>query len=208
MSSDSGGGSGGLLGSRHVAFWTVLTGVITVLTLGVGLTARLTSGPARPTPSPTVQPPPTPSPTPTPVATTDAPTGTPSGSDPPNSTESPDDGETPTRRPAPPSPAGVAALRYTFAGASEYPCSAEGRLRSLFGAPVSLVLANGSSQPVQLYYLDAVGNRIAQATVPPGRRYSVSTHLGDAWLAATAQADCIGIFALRANSVVQFVDGS
>ncbi|MCM3921475.1 hypothetical protein ND748_07310 [Frankia sp. AiPs1] len=202
--SDS-GGSGGLLGNRAVAFWTVVAGIIAAVTFSVSVVTRLTNGPDRPIPSPPISGPvssspgvvvgPTPSPTypvrtrsPKPYVLADS---TPASS---------------LRPPAATTPAGPRPLRYTFAGASQYPCSSEGHIRSLFQAPVQLLVENGSSQLIQLYYLDAAGNRIAQTTIASGRSVSVSSHLGDAWLPATSQADCIGIFALRANSRLQFLD--
>ncbi|WP_261574325.1 hypothetical protein [Frankia gtarii] len=208
--SDS-GGSGGLLGNRAVAFWTVVAGILAVVTFAVGAVTRLTNGPDEPTPSPPISAPgsssapvasspgvvvgPTPSPT-YPVRTSSSRPYVLAGGTPASS----------YRPPVATAPAGPTPLRYTFAGASQYPCSSEGHIRSLFQAPVQLVVENRSSQLIQLYYLDAAGNRIAQTTIASGRSVSVSSHLGDAWLPTTGQADCIGIFALRANSRIQFLD--
>ncbi len=216
--SSSGGSDGGLLGSRAVAFWAVVTGILAVVTFSVGVATRLTAGPDGPTPTPA----------PTISYPTSSPTRSPSATRSPSPTPTPseDAGPSPTARTAPPwpfatvggaatspyrppigtAPAGPRPLQYTFAGASQYPCSSEGRIRSLFQAPVQLVVENRSSQLIQLYYLDATGNRIAQTTIASGRSVSVASHLGDAWLPATGQADCIGIFALRATSRIQIFD--
>ncbi|WP_083866789.1 MULTISPECIES: hypothetical protein [Frankia] len=216
--SASGGSDGGLLGNRAVAFWAVVTGILAVVTFSVGVATRLTAGPDGPTPTPSISSPTSPTPSPTPTRSPSpapSPSGDPSGGDssPTVRTTSPRPFVTTDGRLASPSrPSDGTALdnprplQYTFAGASQYPCSSEGRIRSLFQAPAQLVVDNRSSQIIQLYYLDATGNRIAQTTLASGRSVSIRSHLGDAWLPATGQADCIGIFALRGPGRIQIFD--
>jgi hypothetical protein len=86
---------------------------------------------------------------------------------------------------------------FNYNGSSGYPCSDEGHIHSVVNGPEeSFDFVNDSSTYLQIVWLNDSGNRITEDTLPAGETYSGSFYIGDAWLIASPNADCQGIFVI------------
>jgi hypothetical protein len=73
-------------------------------------------------------------------------------------------------------------------------CSNEQGLRSREDtAPISMLLYNGSGRDIQLYRLDAAGNRTAHGTIGDNMTSSVWTNVDSPWVIADASGKCLEI---------------
>jgi hypothetical protein len=97
--------------------------------------------------------------------------------------------------PASVTPAAPLTYYFNFDGSSQYPCSYEGNIHSVINGPEeSFYFANDSSTYLQIIWLNDNGNRVIQDTLAPGGTYSGYYYIGDAWLIASPNATCEGIF--------------
>ena len=86
---------------------------------------------------------------------------------------------------------------FTFTGASQYPCSYEGTIRSVpGGSEVLFSFINNTSEPLQIIWLDFSGNRHIYDTLQAGGTYSVNTYIDHAWMIADISSNCLGIFGI------------
>jgi hypothetical protein len=184
---------GGFFGQRAVAFWTVVGGVIAVVTFVVTIVPGLASGP-EPSPAPSrstsVASPPSSPLSPPSEDPTDEPSVEPTG----------EPGDEPSEEPAyEPSPEPAATphvFDFSYSGSSAYPCSVEGRLHSAYGYAAFLVVTNDSPEPIQIFWLDMAGNRQQYSTLQPGQFYRVNSFSNHAWMIADSRDECVKIFGL------------
>jgi hypothetical protein len=161
---------------RWSPFWIMVAGVSGVAV--VLLTVVLVSKVIHPSPSPPVTPSPITSSPVTPVTTPPAPATT----------------------TAPPS---APMYYFRFDGSSQYPCSDEGTIRSVINGPEEpFSFFNYSSTYLQIIWLNDSGNRETEDTLAPGGTYSGNFYIGDAWLIATPNAACEGIFVVDSDGEV------
>jgi hypothetical protein len=154
---------------RWTPFWIMVAGVCAVV--GVVLTLVLVSEADHPPPGPT------------PVPTTPVPTTPVPNTPVPNTTVTT----------TPP----TLAYNFNFDGSSQYPCSDEGTIHSVVNGPSdSFNFVNESATYLQIIWLNDSGNRIIEDTLAPGGTYSGSFYVGDAWLIASPNAVCQGIFVI------------
>ena len=91
-----------------------------------------------------------------------------------------------------------AAEQFSFAGAGQDQCSAEGSIQSAaLGPQVTFSFENETSQAVQIIWLNYQGSSVPYATLPPGETYSVNTTIGNVWMIASTAQSCLGIFSIR-----------
>jgi molecular chaperone DnaK len=129
-------------------------------------------------PTPPVVPPHTTGPTTTPPTTT-APTTSPPTTTPPQT------------------------IDFSFNGASQYPCSAEGTIHSVTGGMgVAFSFTNSSSEDLQIIWLDYSGNRETYDTLDAGDTYNIDTYVGHAWMIADSSANCLAIFGINGGGQV------
>jgi len=103
----------------------------------------------------------------------------------------------PASTPAASTPAAQVTYNFNYNGSSGYPCSDEGSIHSVVNGPEeSFGFVNDSSTYLQIVWLNDSGNRITEDTLPSGETYSGSFYIGDAWLIASPNADCQGIFVI------------
>jgi hypothetical protein len=140
--------------------------------------------------APTTPPPTTPAST-TPASTTPAST-TPASTTPASTTPA---STTPaSTTPASTTPAQLT-YNFNFDGSSQYPCSYEGNIHSVINGPEeSFYFVNDSSTYLQIIWLNDNGNRVIEDTLASGGTYSGNFYIGDAWLIASPNATCEGIF--------------
>ena len=162
---DNNNKKGSLLGDHAVAFWTVVSGLVAIVTLVVTMTALRSGsggggggGGGRPTPSPSLS--------------STSPSATPS-----------------------PSPTPTPAIFFQYSGVSPYPCSDYQTIHSVGGGfAVSLVFVNQSSQKVQIDWITFGGARQAFDTLQAGDSYTVNTYTEQVWLITDNQAACLDYF--------------
>jgi hypothetical protein len=187
-----------------VAFWTVVGGIIAVLTFVVTIVPGLASG-TEPSPEPSgstsaASPPssPTSSPTSSPSSPSPSPSEDPTDEPADEPADEPTDEPTeePTYEPSPDRVATPHEFNFSYSGSSAYPCSVEGRLHSAFGYAAFLMVTNNSPEPIQIFWLDMAGNRQQYSTLQPGQFYRVNSYSNHAWLIADPRDECVKIFGL------------
>jgi hypothetical protein len=73
-------------------------------------------------------------------------------------------------------------------------CSEEGRLRATTEtAPIKVLIYNGSGSNLQLFKLDAEGNRAAIGSIGEDMTFPVTTYVDSPWLIADAAGKCLEI---------------
>ncbi len=97
--------------------------------------------------------------------------------------------------PASTTPPAQLTYNFNFDGSSQYPCSYEGNIHSVINGPEeSFYFVNDSSTYLQIIWLNDNGNRVIEDTLASGGTYSGNFYIGDAWLIASPNATCEGIF--------------
>ena len=141
----------------------------------IGLSLAVSHHPNNAAPSPSTAPPPDNTTTPPPDNTTTPP--------PDNTTTPPPDNNT-TTPPAGPTGAEVA-------GATQYPCSDEGSIRSQSGGvEVPFSFTNDSSVVLQIVWINFAGGRQIYDTLQPGGTFNINTFTGHLWMVANDSSDC------------------
>jgi hypothetical protein len=112
--------------------------------------------------------------------------------------------------PAPTTPAPVALTYYfDYTSSSQYPCSSEGSVHTVLTDledPFDFI--NNSSTSLQIFWLNTSGNRISKDTLPPGDTYYSDAYYQDAFLIASPNATCEGIFVVDGNGGVTITSSS
>ncbi|GAA4594266.1 hypothetical protein GCM10023194_60650 [Planotetraspora phitsanulokensis] len=200
-----------MFGQRAVAFWTVVGGVLAVVTFVVTIVPGLASG-TEPSPEPSHSPtaeslsPSSPA-SPLPPSPSSWPSSSPPPTEDPTEEPSDEPSDEPTEEPTyEPSPEPTAhEFAFSYSGSSAYPCSAEGRLHSAYGYASPLTVTNNSPEPIQIFWLDMAGNRQQYSTLQPGRYYRVDSYSNHAWLIADRRDECVKIFGMAAGGAYVIV---
>jgi hypothetical protein len=106
----------------------------------------------------------------------------------------------PTNTPVPPTPTPSPTLTPTPTEISGYvpllalPCIAPGSLLSL--VPTEILFDNRSSETVNIYWLNALGNPQFRGSLAPGQQRSFNTYATHTWVVKDTEGNCIGAYTL------------
>jgi len=83
---------------------------------------------------------------------------------------------------------------FTYSGASEHSCAAEGSVSSSDGAPVQFTFTDNGSAQARIASIDANGVLTPNADIDQGAALTVSTNVGDYWVVETPAGGCLAVF--------------
>ncbi|EDY17573.1 conserved hypothetical protein [Chthoniobacter flavus Ellin428] len=67
-------------------------------------------------------------------------------------------------------------------------------IKSAIGAATKITFVNGSTQAIQVYWIDYNGNRVLYQTLAPGEEYGLNTYLHHPWVITDEEGNAWTIY--------------